>query len=100
MKNIRKLETIVKEVMVKQEATRSDDFLLVASVCRLLCPGIMGETFIAVLNDHKKYGLPSFESITRARRKLQAEYKGLEATNRMKAVRAEAEEEFRNYAND
>lgn len=100
MSNVRKLETVVKAVLEKQPATRSDDFLLVASVCRLACPGVMGETFISVLNDHKKYRLPSFESITRARRKVQAEHKNLGASERMKAIRASEEEDYRDYAND
>ena len=100
MSNIRKLETVVKAVLEQKKETRDDDFLLVAYVCRIINPNIAGETFTMVLTNHKEYHLPSFESITRARRKLQAEHEHLKSSARMQAIRANEEEDYIDYANE
>ena len=100
MSNIRKLETVVKSVLEQNKAARDDDFLLVAAVCKIINPSIIGETFTMVLTNHKEYRLPSFESITRARRKLQAEHEHLKSSARMQAIRANEEEDYIDYANE
>ena len=100
MSKIKKTETVVRAILEENKEARDDDFLLVALACRRFCPSIMGETFTSVLSQHKQYGLPSFESITRARRKLQANNESLRGSERMRRIRNEEEEEFRDYANE
>lgn len=100
MSKIKKTEIIVKSILEDNKEARDDDFLLVSLVCRRYCPGIIGETFTEVLAQHKRYGLPSFESITRARRKLQATHEELRGSEQVRRIRDEEEENFRDYAKE
>lgn len=70
---MKKVESIVKELLEYYPATREDDFYLVGSVYYMIKPEIKTKTFLDIMKNHSFYGLPSFESITRARRKVQAE---------------------------
>ena len=96
MARIKKVEPLVHKVLIDKPLTRADDFLLVLEVYK--------ESFIddamsigAVLENHELIGLPSFGSITRARRKLQAKYP--ELRNETSAeIRAKEETEYRAYA--
>ena len=62
---------IVKEVLQDHPDARDDDFRCFGWVCRKVCPSIMQMPFNMVLWQNKQLGLPSYESITRARRKVQ-----------------------------
>lgn len=46
---------------------------------------------------HKQLGLPSFESITRTRRKVQEKYPTLRANKQMQDIREEQEQLFFEY---
>lgn len=50
------------------------------------------------LTHMKEYGFPPFESVRRARQKLQSEYPELKACEAVQEARAENEIEFRSYA--
>lgn len=95
---MQKLEPIVKQVLEESQLARDDDFVLIRDVYRELNPHLVEEPFSKVLDLHKGYHLPSFESVTRARRKLQSEYKNLASSKQVEAMRAEEEENFREYA--
>jgi len=49
---------------------------------------------------HKEYRLPSFESITRARRKLVNKYPGLKPTEKVQKARKEEEVIYFEYASN
>ena len=55
------------------------------------------ERFSEIMLNHNDYGLPSFESITRARRKLFEKYPNLKPKLITK-IRKEKEEGFKDYA--
>lgn len=95
---MQKLEPIVKQVLEDSQLARDDDFVLIKAVFESINPHAVHEPFSKVLDLHKSYGLPSFESVTRARRKLQSEYKNLASSKQVEAMRAEEEENFREYA--
>ncbi len=95
-KNQLLLEDLVYEVLTKYPKTRDDDFELVLETYSTLCPSILDMNFRSILKEHKEYGLPSFESITRARRKVQAQFKEL-ASEKTKLKRKRLENEYRNY---
>lgn len=85
----------VKAILLENPATRDDDMLLYGAFCakhNLVRPD---RTFYEVMANAKKWGLPSYESITRARRKVQEmeEYLGGEK----RKERKERAEELRNY---
>ena len=70
---MKKLEPMVKELLEYYPVTREDDFYLVGSVYYMIKPEIKTKTFLDIMKKHKEYGLPSFESITRAKKKVKAE---------------------------
>ncbi len=56
--------------------------------------------FYRLMRKHKEFGLPSMESITRCRRRLQTKYEHLKANKETEKIRAKEEEEFREYAKE
>lgn len=95
-KNQIMIEDLVKEILIKNPKTRNDDFELIAEYYYQLCPEILNMKFSYVFLGHKELGLPSFESITRARRKVQAKYQEL-ANEKTKQKRKYLENEYREF---
>ena len=96
--NLYTIENIVLETVNKFPITRSDDFHLVYRVYQVLNEKIITkELFCEVMLNHSQYGLPSFESITRARRKVFEKYPTLKP-EKVTKLRKKKEEEFELYA--
>lgn len=100
MKNMRKLEGIVKDALEESKEARDDDFLLIFNVYKAINESVIYKDFRQVMRDHVEFRLPSFESITRARRKIQKEYPELVSSRKTKEVRKAEEKVFYNYATD
>lgn len=100
MKNMRKLEGVVKSTLEISKESREDDFLLVCMVYGELNGAVKYKNFEYVMKNHKILGLPSFESITRARRKLQSKYSYLKPSKKTQSARASEEMLFRDYSMD
>lgn len=94
---IKILESTVKEILENDPTTRNDDFILVTSVYQRLGKINDTQTFYCVMLGHKQLGLPSFESITRVRRKVQEKYPALRANKQMQERREEQEQLFFEY---
>ncbi len=77
----------------KPETRDSDDTLYCEFAYKL---GLNNETFGTVFTNRKELGLPPYETVRRARQKVQAEHPELKG-NRVKERQA-AEEVFREYA--
>lgn len=93
---IRTLEPIVQEVLEQNESARKDDFILLAEVIEKL--GIDTRiSFRSILLFHNEFQVPSFESITRCRRKLQELHPELK-DEETAMFREEKVEEFIQYA--
>ena len=96
MANLKNIQNIVKEILMYQEETRGDDFLLIYEVISQYI--INGrESIEYVFKHHEKLGIPSFHSITRTRRKLQAKYPELK-DKKVSELRASEEKEYREYS--
>ncbi len=67
------VEKIVEEILRKEELTRVDDCFLILRVIQKMYPEFTGRSFAYVMMNGKKHGI-SFESITRARRKVQKKH--------------------------
>lgn len=93
---MKRIEPIVKELLELYPKTRDDDFYLIGSVYFMLAPEIKSKSFLDIIKNHSFYGLPSFESITRARRKVQAENDDL-VSNKAKRIREKEEREYFEY---
>lgn len=98
MARIKRVEVTVLQVLSENENARGDNYVLIYEVLTRMNPDIRGLSFDYVMFNHKKFKLPSFESITRARRKVQAEYENLRPTQAIQKTRKEEEQEYINYA--
>ena len=86
----------VKSILMRFPETRDDDMKLFARACWLKDkPVPTSVNLYHAFFDHDKYDLPSYESITRARRKVQEKEQALRG--RRYKQRKEAEKEYRNH---
>ena len=92
MKNLKEQ---VEYILYTCQKSRNDDFILINEVYKRYYFNTQIISFDSMINNHKYYKLPSFESITRARRKLQAEKEELTACDLVKIARAKKESEYR-----
>ena len=98
MKNIKKTQEIVQQILEKVPQTRNSDMLLYYHVCLELNRASTKLPFWMVLLDLKSYGLPPIESVGRARRKLQGAFPELRADDCVKKQRTENEAVIKEYA--
>lgn len=92
------LEAIVMKVLVTKESTRGDDFILIKETLNEL--GIVNTdsiTFKDLMLNHTELKIPSFESITRARRKIQEKEPWLNPLPQIQEARKTEEELAREF---
>lgn len=100
MSKIKVIEPLVKNILEIDPEARKDDFRLIAEVYYRLNQEVGNLSFNLVMLGHKELKLPSVESITRARRKLQAKYEYLRADKKIEILRTNEEAEYRRYAKE
>ena len=98
MSKIKRVESLVKSILELDPEARNDDFKLIAEVYYYINTETGKLPFNVVMLAHKELKLPSVESITRARRKLQAEYEYLRPNEIISEIRENEEQEFRRYS--
>lgn len=89
------INVLVEEILKNDERARKDDWYLIAQVIKKKCARASMVNLIYALEHAKDFGLPSFESITRARRKAQKEGKYTDTDTLM--ARVQEEKEYREY---
>ena len=88
------LKSTVEYILRTKPKARNDDFILIDELYKTY--GINTNTpFSYIVNHHKFLRLPSFESITRCRRKLQEEHEELKACDIVTIARSKKEAEYR-----
>ena len=92
-----KIESVVADILNKLPATRSDDYLLYREICNRLCPQAGALPLSTALERHKSLGMPSWETVSRCRRKVQERNPELRDPVATK-VRAEEEKQYKEYA--
>ncbi len=96
MAKLNRIKNIVLRVLTEHEEARKDDFILLRYVLDEL--GVPSNFDMrTMLHNHVIFGLPSFESITRARRRVQAENPELKDEKAVE-IRAAEEKEYREFA--
>lgn len=65
------MNELVEKALREHPVTRDDDLKLFVWVVYYIKPELMDKKFSETLWNHKENGLPSFETVTRIRRKLQ-----------------------------
>ena len=96
LKNQKKIEDLVYEILVDNLSARDDDYILIAEYYYRLNPEIVNLKFNYVFLAHKELNLPSFKTIERARRKVQSMYPEL-ANSKTKKLREQLKKEYENY---
>lgn len=64
------VENLVKQALIKNKSARDDDHLLYIEVVYIIDPGLVNVNFMMNFKNARQLGLPPFESVSRARRKL------------------------------
>ena len=97
MSKINVIETRVKEILdIFPNARENDNLLYVTYLREYHYVSFNEEVFV----NYEKYGLPSFKSIERARRKIQNEQNSFKASEEIENGRREAEQVYRHsYSN-
>ena len=98
MNKLYKVEDIVYQVLKEVPEARKDDFVSVAEVYNRIQPLIFNVPFNQVMLAHKELGLPYFESISRARRRLQNIFEELRPSQEVQEARDEEQLVYREYA--
>ena len=97
MSKVYYLEPMVEEALINKPITRADNFALYVEILNHFIDVKM--SLQDVFLNHVALGIPSLESITRCRRKLQEKNPSLRDEKAVK-IRAKEEEEYKDYARD
>ncbi len=97
MNKLYKLEDIVLKVLEEQPDTRKDDFFLVFRVWEQFDERVKTLNCGQVFYNHKKLNLPTFESVTRCRRKIFETRKDL-MDDTVTEIREKETEVYKEYA--
>lgn len=100
MKNLKTIENKVKMILKKNEDARNDDMVLYLALCNLCLKDAGAIPLAEIMTQHKSLGLPSFESVSRTRRKLQAQHPELAGSRPVQKMRATGEKAYRRYAKE
>ena len=100
MQNLKTIESKVRAILEKDEEARNDDMVLYLKVCSSYLRGTGAMPFAEVMSQYRYLGLPSFESVGRTRRKLQALHPELLDSVRIQKLRARQEQQYRKYAKE
>lgn len=98
MADLDKMYNIVMQILTDNERARDDDMYLYALFAKIKNLEICSKPFYEVMERASEFGLPSFESVSRARRKVQAEHIELKASEHKKSIRGEYEQMFLEWA--
>lgn len=99
MADLNRIYDLVKEILQIDTKARDDDMYLYAQFCKQKeCSKALKEPFYLVMSNASKYGLPAYESVSRARRKVQSECPELRASEETKAARQEYEQMYLEWA--
>ena len=95
---IRTTDAIVKDILAKYPLARNSDNYLYIRVIQALNKNAAEYSLSYTLMNLKELGLPCYETVSRARRKIQAEHPELWSDATIKKYREEAEKDFEDYA--
>lgn len=95
---IRKIEEKVLDILVMYPEARANDFVLYARYIQTNNPELKDVGLIYALTAAKQIGMPNYESVTRARRKIQAKCPELKAPYNVSRQRSRRRSEFEEYA--
>ena len=96
MNRLSTLTKEVKEALEKYPKTRDDDMFLYGCILKVECPEVLHMEVRDMLHRHKELKVPSLESVTRCRRKIQEEFPQLKS----KLNKTTEEEKYIQYSRE
>lgn len=99
-KTIKKIEERVLNILLVYPDARGSDFVLYARYLQEYNPELKDTGLIYALTEAKRLNMPNYETITRARRKVQEKLPDLKPTKTTQRRRAASERAFREYARE
>lgn len=100
MKKLETIENEVKKILDKDIRARKDDMYLYYKYCTRI---LNDNAFVQLFWNRylrAEYKIPAFESVSRARRKLQQEYEYLRPEKKVQDARTNKEADYIRYAID
>lgn len=97
MSKLHTIENIVLQILEENPQARQDDYILMVKVCEKTNPEILNRPFELVMKTHF-FNLPNWESVTRCRRKIQANRPDLDTDITSRKRRRKREQEYKEYA--
>jgi hypothetical protein len=95
MAKVKVIEPLVEEALINNKASRGDNFILYLEVLKKFID--LNLSIKDVFLNHDLLGIPSLESITRARRKLQEKHPELK-DEVVAAIREKEEQDYIDYS--
>lgn len=100
--NVYNTAKLVKSILKRNPAARNSDYILWLEVLREYtafhgCSALLRSWTVEEFLSHGHTLVPCFESVSRARRKIQAKYPELKGTREVQEARTELEEEYREF---
>lgn len=89
------LTEIITDIMIRDDVARESDTYLYHAVCEKIAPAAMSVPFGIMIQNLKRYGLPTYDTVTRLRRKIQSEHCFVDPSTQVKAWRDAKEERCR-----
>ena len=100
MKDIKKISRVVFMILTKNPAARDSDNTLYEEVCTFYNPHAMNSPFGYVLSHSKDLGIPKFESVRRARQKIQEKHEDLRSCKAVEDEKYESWKAVREYVSE
>ena len=100
MGDLKKLEDVVRNVLIDYPDTRNSDNILYKHILQNYNPMLLNSSVKDYLMYFNDYKVPRFESVARCRRKLQEKNPQLRPTENVRKWREENETKFFNYAKE
>ena len=100
MRYLKTIERKVRTILAQNEDARNDDMVLYLVLCNACLKDAGALPFAEIMTQYKYLGLPSFESVSRTRRKLQAQHPELTGSRPVRKKRSAGEHDHRRYAKE
>ena len=100
MRYLKTIERKVRTMLAKNEDARNDALVLYLGLCNAGLKDAGAWPLAEIMTQYKYLGLPSFESVSRTRRKLQARYPELAGSRPVRKKRSAGEHDYRRYAKE
>lgn len=89
---------MVESILISNPETRDSDYVLYVEMVRKTNKQALDMPFMDVMLHRRDYGLPFYESVSRARRKVQANNEHLRASKKVDDARFENYKEIKEWS--